>query len=103
MPAFRWKNFLKELPMHTTTVELPDDIYVRLESQAKARGVTISQVIMQYMETAEQVRDAAAIERLRMKGLLLVPGDSAPLAPTHAQLLQVQGQPLSETIIEERR
>lgn len=89
--------------MNTTTVELPDEIYVRLASQAKARGVTISQVIMQYMETAEQVRNAVAIERLRMKGLLLVPGDSAPLAPTHAKLLEVQGQPLSEAIIEERR
>ncbi len=89
--------------MNTTTVELPDDIYVRLESQAKARGVTISQVIMQYMETVEQGRNAAAIERLRMKGLLLVPVDSTPLAPTDAKLLQVQGQPLSEAIIEERR
>lgn len=89
--------------MNTTTVELPDELYVRLENQAKACGVTISQVIRQYMETAEQVRNVAAIERLRMKGLLLVPVGSTPLAPTHVQLLQVQGQPLSEAIIEERR
>lgn len=64
--------------MNTTTVELPDELYVRLENQAKACGVTISQVIRQYMETAEQVRNVAAIERLRMKGLLLVPVGSTP-------------------------
>lgn len=89
--------------MHTTTVELPDEVCVRLESQAKARGVTISQMIMQDVEVAERVRNAAAIERLRMKGLLLVPTDPPPPASTHVKLLQVQGQPLSEAIIEERR
>ena len=89
--------------MNTTTVELPDEIYVRLESQAKARGVTITQVIMQYMEAVERVRNAASIERLRMKGLLLVPTDPVSPESTHVKPLQVQGQPLSEAIIEERR
>lgn len=89
--------------MNTATVELPDEIHVRLESQAKARGVTIQQVIMQYLEAAERGRNAAAIERLRMKGLLVVPTDPAPPEPPHVKPIQVQGQPLSETIIEERR
>jgi predicted DNA-binding ribbon-helix-helix protein len=89
--------------MNTTTVELPDEIYVRLESQAKARGLTITQVIMQYMEAEERIRNAASIERLQMKGLLLVPTDPVPPVSTHVKPLQVQGQPLSEAIIEKRR
>lgn len=89
--------------MNTTTVELPDEIYLRLESQAKARGLTIAQVITQFVETAEKVRLAAAIERLRTKGLLLVPPEPVPSVSTYLKPLSVQGQPLSEAIIEERR
>jgi predicted DNA-binding protein len=87
----------------STTVELPDEIYVRLESQAKVRGLTITQVISQFVEAAEKVRIAAAIERLRTKGLLLVPTEPVPPLATHVKPLHVQGQPLSEAIIEERR
>ena len=87
----------------STTVELPDEIYVRLESQAKARGLTITQVISRFVEAAEKVRIVTAIERLRTKGLLLVPTEPVPPVSTYVKPLHVQGQPLSEAIIEERR
>ena len=87
----------------STTVEIPDEIYIRLESQAKARGLTITQVISQFVEAAEKVRIVTAIERLRTKGLLLVPTEPVPSLSTHVKPLHVQGQPLSEAIIEERR
>ena len=85
------------------TVELLDEVYVRLESQAKVRELTITQMISQFVEAEEKVRIAAAIERLRTKGLLLVPTELVPPVATHVKLLHVQGQSLSEAIIEERR
>jgi hypothetical protein len=87
----------------STTIELPYEIYVRLESQAKARGLTISQVITQFVEAVEKNRIAATIERLRTTGLLQVPTEPVPPVSPHFKPLHVQGQPLSEAIIEERR
>jgi hypothetical protein len=87
----------------STTIELPEEIYVRLESQAKARGLTITQVITQFLETAKKGRIAATIEQLRTKGLLQVPTEPVSPVSPHFTPLHVEGQPLSEAIIEERR
>ena len=87
----------------STMVELPDDIYVQLENQAKARGLTILQTIALFVEETERTRIAAAIERLRAKGLLLVPTEPARPTSTSVKLIHAEGQPLSEAIIEERR
>jgi hypothetical protein len=84
------------------TIEIPDEVYTQLEQQASRRGVTLPQIIAEMVQAAEQARMAAAIERLRMKGLLLIPSNSAQSAPTDFAPLQVQGKPLSEVIIEER-
>ena len=85
------------------TIEIPDEVYAQLEQQASRRGVTLPQIIAELVQADEQGRMAAAIERLRMKGLLLTPSNSAQPAPTDFAPLQVQGKPLSEVIIEERR
>ncbi len=66
-------------------------------------GLTVSQTIAQLVEEAQRARIAVAVERLRVKGLLLAPTEPPPSAPTHFEPIQVQGQPLSEVIIEERR
>ena len=89
--------------MNTTTVELPREIYIRLEHHAQANKLTIPQVILQLMEATERERGAAAIERLRTRGLLLIPQASTPSDSPPLKPIQVQGQPLSEAIIEERR
>jgi predicted transcriptional regulator len=97
-----FQDHLKGKPM-SITVELPDEIYTRLEQQARARGLTVSQTIAQFIEEAEKARIAMAIERLQAKGLLLVPAEPLQSAPADLKPIHVQGQPLSEVIIEERR
>ena len=85
------------------TIEIPDEVYAQLEQQASRRGVTLPQIIVELVLADEQARMAAAIERLRTKGVLLTPSSSAPPTPPDFAPLQVQGKPLSEVIIEERR
>jgi hypothetical protein len=85
------------------TVELPDDVYTQLEHQASLRGLTLPQLIAELVEEDEKARMTIAIERMQLKGLLFTPSSSAPPAPADVEPVEVQGKPLSEVIIEERR
>ena len=85
------------------TIEIPDEVYVQLEQQARMRGLTLPQTIVELVHADEKTRMAMAITRLRMQGVLLPPSGSAQPAPTDVEPMQVQGTPLSEVIIEERR
>ncbi len=85
------------------TIEIPDEIYAQLERHARLRGLTLPQTIAELVHKDEKARITTAIARLRMQGWLLPPSSSAPPAPTDFDLIQVQGKPLSEVIIEERR
>lgn len=87
----------------STTTELPDEIYAQLERQAKMSGLTIPQAISQMVEEAEKIRVAMAVERMRAKGILQVQTEPPSSVPSAFTPLQVQGQSLSEAIIEERR
>lgn len=83
-------------------IDIPDETYAQLEQQAKVRGLTVSQLIAQLQEEVEQARLAAAVERLRAKGMLLASAELTQ-APVAFKPIQVQGKPLSEVILEERR
>ena len=85
------------------TIEIPDEVYVQLEQQARMRGLTLSQTIAELVHADEKARMAMAIARLCTQGVLLPPSSSAQPAPTDVEPIQVQGTPLSEAIIEERR
>jgi len=85
------------------TIEIPDEVYTQLEQQASMRGLTLPQIITELLHKDEKARMTAAIERLQTKGLLLTPASSAQPAPPDGKPIQVQGKPLSEVIIEERR
>ena len=85
------------------TVEIPDEVYAQLEQYARLRGLTLPQTITALVHEDEKARIATAIARLRMQGWLLPPSSPAPPAPTDFAPIQVQGKPLSEVIIEERR
>jgi hypothetical protein len=85
------------------TVELPDDVYTQLEHQASLRGLTLPQLIAELVEEDEKARMTIAFERMRLKGLLFTPYSSAPPASADFEPVEVQGKPLSEVIIEERR
>jgi hypothetical protein len=85
------------------TIELPDEVYAQLEQRARQRGLTLPQIIAALVREDEPARITEAIERMRTKGVLLRPSSTLPPAPTDFTLLEVQGKPLSEVIIEERR
>jgi predicted DNA-binding protein len=85
------------------TIDLPNEVYERLEKQAQARGTTIAEAVAQVLEEAEANRRAAFFERLRAEGRIL---SKKPLADEQRQSfkrIDVQGKPVSECLIEERR
>jgi predicted DNA-binding ribbon-helix-helix protein len=100
------------------TIAIPDEVYDRLEQQARERGLAIPQLVAQLAEEAdtfpwksasptsigevEQARLSAALERMRARGLLLAQVER-PQAIAAFKPVQVQGKPLSEVILEERR
>ena len=84
-------------------VTLPDDVYARLEQQAATRGITVAELIAVLERELERARLDAAEERMRAKGLLLPRREPAPDAVLEFEPIPIQGKPLSETIIEERR
>jgi hypothetical protein len=85
------------------TIEIPDEVYRQLERQARMRGLTLPQTIAELVHADEKARMAMAIAHLRTQGMLLPPSSSAQPAATDVAPIQVQGKPLSEVIIEERR
>lgn len=90
----------------TKTIELPSEVYEQLEKQARMHDLTIPQMVAQLIEEVEAAHLSAVVERMRAKGMLVTyrPDDADLLAaPEDFQPIQVQGKPLSEVIIEERR
>lgn len=80
------------------SIDIPDEIYARLEQQANARGLTVPQLIAQLEKEVVQVRLAAAIEHLRANGILLAPAEPVQ-TPASVKPIQVQDKPLSEVIL----
>jgi hypothetical protein len=66
-------------------------------------SVEAPQIIAALVHEEEKARMTTAITRLQTQGLLLTPSSSAPPASPEVEPIQVQGKPLSEVIMEERR
>ena len=86
-----------------TTITLPDDRYARLEQQAAAQGIAIPELIARLAREVEEARLDAAEDRMRAKGLLFPRRAQLPSASPEFEPVPIQGKPLSETVIEERR
>ena len=85
------------------TIEIPDELYAQLEQQASMRGLPLAQLITELVREDEKARVTMAIERMRTKGLLLTPSRATQPDPMDFAPIEVNGKPLSEVIIEERR
>lgn len=87
----------------TITIDLPDELHQRLEKQAQLRGTTVADAIAQLLEEGETARRQAVFEQMRAEGLLL-PKKPWPLDQERVyRRIDVQGKPVSECLIEERR
>ena len=87
----------------TITIDLPDKVQQRLEKQARRQGRTVPVVIARLIEEMEAAHLSAVMEQLSAEGVFAEPTSAVLTAPLDFTPIQVQGKPLSETIIEERR
>lgn len=87
----------------SVTIDLPDEVYERLEKQAQANGQTVPEVIARLIEEIEAAHLSAVVRQMQAEGLFAEPPAAPTSAPTDFQPIQVPGKPLSEVIIEERR
>ena len=87
----------------TTTIDLPKEVYERLEKHAHTRGATVTEAIAQFLAEAEADRVSVVVEQMRAEGVIL-PKQALPLDYQRVyQRIEVQGRPVSECLIEERR
>ncbi len=86
----------------SVTIDLPDEVYGRLEKQARAQGRTPVEAIAQVLEEAEAARAKAFWERLEEEGLVAKRKPAPAVDAEPFEPIRVQGKPLSEVIIEER-
>ncbi len=87
----------------TITLDLSNEVYERLEKLAQSRGATVSEAIVQLLEEVETAHRQAVFEQMRAEGLLL---PKKPLPAGQERIykrIDVQGKPVSECLIEERR
>ena len=87
----------------TLTIDLPDEVHRRLAQQAQEQGRTVAEVIAGLIEEIEATHLAAVVRQIEAEGFFAAPPATLPPAATDFQPIQVQGKPLSEAILEERR
>ncbi len=85
------------------TIDLPEEVYERLEKQAQREGRTVPEVIARLIEEIEAAHLSAVVRQMQTEGLFAAPPAEPQPAPTDFQPIQALGKPLSEVIIEERR
>ena len=85
------------------TIDLPGEVYERLQKQAQLRGTTVPEAAAQLIKEIEAVHLSAVVGQMEAEGLFAEPPASPPAMPPDFQPIRVQGQPLSETILAERR
>ena len=83
-------------------IAIPDELYDRLQAQAQAQSLSVEGYLEQLQNETEKAREAEFRDRLRRRGLLITwPKPVEP--PSEFKPIEVKGQPLSQTIIEDRR
>lgn len=87
----------------TITIDLPAEVHKRLEKQAQWQSCSIPEVIAHLIEEIENVHLSAVMKQLSAEGVFAEPTSAVTNVPTDFTPIRVQGKPLSETIIEERR
>ncbi len=86
----------------SVTIDLPNEVYERLEKQAQARGTTTAEAVARLIEEIEATHLSAVVKQMEMEGLFADIPESIPSMPIDFQPIQVQGKPLSTVIVEDR-
>ncbi len=85
------------------TIGLRDDLYEKLEQQAKAQNTTIEAVIEKMTQEVESAHVRGAIARMKLEGVIATFDAVDIPAPKNFKPIVVSDKPVSEIIIEERR
>ena len=83
-------------------IKVSQETYERLDAQARAQGLSIEKFLEILLHEFDKVRDRAFIENLRAEGLLVSVPTASPNTPRNFKPVPIQGEPLSQTIIEDR-
>lgn len=83
-------------------IRVSQEIYDRLDAQARVRGVSIDKILEIILQEFDQIRERDFIESLRSEGLLVSTPTVSPHAPRNFKPVPIMGKPLSQTIIEDR-
>jgi len=83
-------------------VEVSQETYERLDSQARARGQSIERFLEFVVQEFDRAREREFIERLRAKGMIVTFPPSKIKMPRNFKPVPVKGKPVSEIIIEDR-
>jgi hypothetical protein len=87
----------------SVTIDLPNEVYARLEKQAQVNSQTVPEIIARLVEEMEAAHLSAVVRQMQAEGLFAEPPVAPPPSPTDFQPIQALGKPLSEVIIEDRR
>jgi len=83
-------------------IKVSRETYECLDTEARTRGLSIERILEDIVQELAASRERAFIERLRMKGLLVSTPTASPNTPRNFKPVPIDGEPLSQTIIEDR-
>jgi len=83
-------------------IKVSRETYECFDTEARARGLSIERILEDIAQELAVSRERAFIERLRMKGLLVYTPTASPNTPRNFTPVPIEGEPLSQTIIEDR-
>lgn len=83
-------------------IELPEDLYEQSMQRARERGIDLDQLLREIAQEKAASSLQAALQQMRAEGGLRSPIQPAPLRPDF-QPIHVKDEPLSDTILKERR
>lgn len=83
-------------------ITISHEMFERLNGEAQARGLSIERLLEDLVKELASTHKDRLIEYLKAKGLLVSVPTASPNAPRNFKPVPISGQPLSQTIIEDR-
>jgi hypothetical protein len=84
------------------TIKVWQETYDRLDAEACARGLSIERFLDFLLKEFEKLRERLFIEQLRAKGWIVSFSPTEITIPPNFKPVPVKGEPVSQTIIEDR-
>lgn len=86
----------------TKPINVSQETYDHLDAQAHAQGLSIEKFVEFVLQEFNKARERDFIESLRAEGLLVSTPTASPNVPRTFKPVPIRGEPLSQTIIEDR-